>query len=173
MHKTEVQERQLQCRGMDRGAFSRLSGALNLQGPEPGARGVQPGEHSGSTSPRWTPISLILSFQQYLKHFADIIWEALGCSHCCSTFQWAARAWPFRKEIKGGGHEGGWRQATSAHSYWCCECEKFWAASLRKTCLQHGTVFRSYQRLGFRTNNVGEVRGIRQDSAAPTEIIKS
>lgn len=40
-----------------------------------------------SISPRWTLVSLILSFSQHLKYFTDIILEALGlfdwCSHDC------------------------------------------------------------------------------------------
>lgn len=91
---------QLQCTG---------NGQRTIQLPElsPGPAGPETrfehqtkvevlGEHSTmrlfffyfkSISPRWTLVSLILSFSQHLKYVTDIILEALGlfdwCSHDC------------------------------------------------------------------------------------------
>lgn len=132
---------------------------------------MEPGEHSASITPWWTPISLILSFQQHLKHFADIIWEALGLSHSCSTSEWAANkqlhggddgnasTWPFRKEKKGGGHEGG--MATS-YLRTLVLMLRAWKVL---GCLSEedvSTTWHSVQKLsktGFMTNNVREGKG--------------
>lgn len=143
-------------------------------------------------SPRWTLVSLILSFFEYLKYWTDIILEALGlfdrCLHdclcavmSCRIASWMTlnpremtkcKTWPSKKEMKRNK-----KKKKTRYLYTLMLTLRVWVVSSCLSeedvaALQHGTVF-IVIRTGFMTNNDRRLRGYVKTLFPPREIIKS
>lgn len=136
-------------------------------GPITNTGAGKPGEHSASITPRWTwyPSSCL---SNNLMHIADIIWEALGLSRCCSHVGMSCQLTsctevmrPMQapdhseKKLKGGGGRVGMATSYLRTPVLMLRVWKDLGGLSEEdvSALQHGTVFRG-SKTGLMTDDV-------------------